>query len=236
MKPESSHLLVVDDNRVNRMKLSRSLEQQAHSVAIAENGLQALEMLRTQFFDLVLLDIVMPEMDGYQVLEEMKGDDTLRGIPVIVISALDELASVVKCIEMGAEDYLPKSFDPVLLRARIGACLEKKRLRDQEVLYLQNVAKVTAVAAAVEAGKFDTAMLVDVSERSDELGQLARVFRRMADEVQAREQDFKEQIRALRIEIDETKMVRQVSEITETEYFRDLEKKAKALRSRTRKK
>jgi class 3 adenylate cyclase len=139
MTNEYGHILVVDDNRVNRLKLSHGLEQQGHTVTLAENGQRALEMIRAQSFDLVLLDIVMPEMDGYQVLERMKRDSMLRDIPVIVISALGEMESVVKCIKMGAEDYLPKPFDPVLLRARIEACLEKKRLRDQEQAYLQQL-------------------------------------------------------------------------------------------------
>jgi adenylate cyclase len=93
-----------------------------------------LEAIKSQPYDLVLLDVMMPEMNGYEVLEQLKSDHTLRDIPVIVLSALDEIGSVVRCIELGAEDYLPKPFDPVLLRARIGACLEKKRLRDQEIL------------------------------------------------------------------------------------------------------
>ncbi|PYJ65303.1 MAG: adenylate/guanylate cyclase domain-containing response regulator, partial [Verrucomicrobia bacterium] len=107
----------------------------------AENGCEALEMIKEQPFDLVLLDIMMPEMDGYQVLRQLKSDPTLREIPVIVLSALGEIESVVKCIEMGAEDYLPKPFDPVLLRARVSACLEKKRLRDREVRYLGELAE-----------------------------------------------------------------------------------------------
>lgn len=139
MTDKHGHILVVDDNRMNRLKLSRGLEQQGHTLALAENGQQALEMVQAQPFDLMLLDIVMPEMDGYQVLEHMKRDSTLRDIPVIVISALDEMESVVKCIKMGAEDYLPKPFDPVLLKARIEACLEKKRLRDQEQAYLRQL-------------------------------------------------------------------------------------------------
>ncbi len=136
MTKEHGRILVVDDNRLNRLKLSHGLEQQGHIVAVAENGQQALEMIRAHSFDLVLLDIIMPEMDGYQVLERMKSDNTSRDIPVIVISAVDEMDSIVKCIQMGAEDYLPKPFDPVLLRARIGASLEKKWLRDQEQAYL----------------------------------------------------------------------------------------------------
>jgi len=131
MTDTQGHILVVDDHRTSRLKLSLGLKQQGHTVGEAENGVQALDKLRTEAFDLVLLDIIMPEMDGYQVLEQMKADKTLRDVPVIVISALDDLESVVKGIELGAEDYLPKTFDPVLLRARIGACLEKKRLRDQ---------------------------------------------------------------------------------------------------------
>jgi len=127
---ETGHLLVVDDNKVNRLLLGRRLEQQGHTVAFAENGREALEMLRTQPFDLVLLDIEMPELDGYQVLERLTADTHLRNIPVIMTSSLDEIDSVVKCIEMGAEDYLTKPVNPVLLRARIGASLEKKRLRD----------------------------------------------------------------------------------------------------------
>jgi CheY-like chemotaxis protein len=193
MTDKHGHLLVVDDNRMNRIKLARSLEQQGHTVALAENGQQALEMLRVQSFDLVLLDIMMPEMDGYQVLKHMKGDSALRDIPVIVISALDEMESVVRCIEMGAEDYLPKPFDPVLLKARIGACLEKKRLRDQELEYLQQVVRLTDAAAAVEAKRFDPDSLADVARRTDELGQLARVFQRMAREVDAREQYLKQE-------------------------------------------
>ncbi|MEJ2735466.1 MAG: response regulator, partial [Anaerolineae bacterium] len=130
-------VLVVDDYVLNRMQLKRSCEQQGHTVTLAENGRQALEMLDAGDFDLVLLDILMPEMDGFEVLARLKSDPAQRDLPVIVISALDEMDSVVRCIGMGAEDFLPKPFDPLLLRARLGACLEKKRLRDQEVEYLQ---------------------------------------------------------------------------------------------------
>ncbi len=129
-------ILVVDDHRTTRLKLLFGLRQQGHAVDEAENGRQALEKLKADSFDLVLLDIVMPELDGYQVLEQMKQDSRLRDIPVIVISAQDELESVIRGIELGADDYLPKTFNPVLLRARIDACLEKKRLRDQERMYL----------------------------------------------------------------------------------------------------
>src|SRR5947207_5117166 len=125
-------LLVVDDNKVNRLLLTRSLELQGHSVASAENGRVALEMLRREGFDLLLLDMEMPEMDGFQVLEQLAGDRHLRDLPVIVTSSLEGIANIVRCIELGAEDYLTKPVNPVLLKARIEASLEKKRLRDQQ--------------------------------------------------------------------------------------------------------
>jgi DNA-binding response OmpR family regulator len=230
MTDAQGHILVVDDQRVNRLKLSLGLKQQGHTVGEAENGMQALEKLQTETFDLALLDIMMPEMDGYQVREQMKEDTMLRDVPVIVISALDDLESVVKGIELGAEDYLPKTFDPVLLRARIGACLEKKRLRDQEVDYLRNVALVTDAAAAVEAATFAPDNLAAVAARSDALGRLARVFQRMAQEVYAREQRLRQQVQQLRIELDEARQARQVAEITDTDYFQQLEAKAQDLR------
>jgi len=135
-----TRLLVVDDNKVNRLLLTRSLEQQGHAVATAENGRIALETLRRESFDLVLLDMEMPEMNGFQVLEQLKGDLQLRDVPVIVTSSLEGIDNVVRCIELGAEDYLPKPVNPVLLKARIGASLEKKRLRDQQKVLLRRFA------------------------------------------------------------------------------------------------
>jgi len=228
---ERGFVLVVDDNETNRDVLSRHLERQGHTVAVAEDGRQALEMVSAQSFDLVLLDIMMPEMNGYQVLQRLKSDATWRDIPVIMISALEDIDSVVRCIEMGAEDYLPKPFDPVLLRARADASLEKKRLRDQEVEYLRNVALVTDAAAAVQAEVFDPDDLADVAARDDALGQLARVFQHMAREVYAREQRLKRQVQELRIELDEAKQAQKVAEITDTEYFQDLLSQADDIRS-----
>ena len=233
LRTDGDLLLIVEDNEVNRDVLARHLGRQGYATAAAENGIEALEMVRTRKFDLMLLDVMMPEMNGYETLRLMKTDPYLRDIPVIMISALDDMESVVRCIEMGAEDYLPKPFDPVLLRARIGACLEKKRLRDQEIEYLRNVDHLTAAAAAVEAGKFDPATIEQVAARSDELGQLARVFQRMAREVYAREQRLKQEVYRLRIEIDEARTARQVAEITETDYFQELQRKVDTLRLRS---
>jgi class 3 adenylate cyclase/CheY-like chemotaxis protein len=133
---EGATLLVVDDNDDNRYTLVNRLKRQGYTdVVTASDGRQALELLRSRPFDLVLLDIMMPELNGYQVLEQLKADERLRHIPVIMISAVDELDSVVRCVELGAEDYLQKPFNPTLLRARVGACLEKKRLRDELVAW-----------------------------------------------------------------------------------------------------
>lgn len=129
--PPTGKILIADDNRVNRLLLGRGLEQQGHTVVFAEHGREALDLLRSDVFDLLLLDVLMPELDGYEVLAELTRDPVLRDIPVIMTSSIDELDSVVKCVEMGAEDYLHKPINPVLLNARIGASLEKKRLRDQ---------------------------------------------------------------------------------------------------------
>jgi class 3 adenylate cyclase len=132
MVEPSAGLLIVDDNKVNRLLLSRSVEMQGHRAALAENGRVALQMLRSEPFDLLLLDIEMPEMDGFAVLEQLKADPQLRDLPVIVTSSLEGLDNIVRCIDLGAEDYLPKPVNAVLLKARIGASLEKKRLRDQQ--------------------------------------------------------------------------------------------------------
>jgi len=134
-------ILVVDDNDGNRDMLARRLARQGYRVEMAAGGAEALGILATTAVDLVLLDVMMPEMDGVEVLRRLKSHAEWRDLPVLMISALDEIDSVVRCIELGAEDYLAKPFDPVLLRARIGACLEKKRLRDQEARHLEALAE-----------------------------------------------------------------------------------------------
>ena len=126
------HLLVADDDAANREMLARRLQRQGHRVTLASSGLEVLRLVRTQKFDLVLLDMIMPGLDGYQVLTRMKSDPAMADIPVIILSSLDQENNVARCIEAGAEDYVGKPFNSVFLRARIGACLERKRLRDQE--------------------------------------------------------------------------------------------------------
>lgn len=132
-------ILVVDDNEANCDLLSRRLKKDNQHVLLAKDGLEALEVLKSEHVDLVLLDIMMPRMDGYEVLERMKADNRLKSIPVIMITALDQIESSVKCIEMGADDYLTKPFNPTLLRARVGASLERKRLNDNERRYREEI-------------------------------------------------------------------------------------------------
>lgn len=136
---DSAKILVVDDERLNRRILQVYLQEQGHTVVMAGNGQDALSILQRDGFDLVLLDLIMPKLDGYQVLKEMKGTPNLRHIPVLIISALDQMESIIRCIELGAIDYLPKPFDPILLQARIRASLSAKRAWDLEQIYAKEL-------------------------------------------------------------------------------------------------
>lgn len=146
-------LLVVDDNEDNRYTLTQRLKRLGYgNVATAVDGSEALARLRANSYDLVLLDVMMPEMNGYEVLEQMKADESLRDLPVIMISALDQIESVIRCIELGAEDYLPKPFNPTLLRARVSASLEKKRLRDEVRASLKRLEQELDAARRLQLG------------------------------------------------------------------------------------
>jgi DNA-binding response OmpR family regulator len=169
-------------------------------------------------------------MDGYSTLRAIRADRTLQDLPVLMISAVDEIESVIECVKIGATDYLAKPFNADLLRARIESSLAAKRLRDLELEYLDQVQKLTGAASAVEAGTFQTSILDDVADRHDELGRLARVFQQMAREVRAREERLIEEVRELRIEIDEARQNRQVAEITESDYYQRLTSEAEVLR------
>jgi PleD family two-component response regulator len=167
------HILVVDDNKINLMMLTRALTSQGYRVTTAQNGGQALEILfspQAETLDVVLLDILMPDLDGYELLKEIKGKEELRHIPVIMISALDEMDSVIRCIEMGATDYLHKPYNPALLEARLNASLAEKRLRDLELEYLEQVDRVVEAAESVESSTYDPDGLKDVTNREDALG------------------------------------------------------------------
>lgn len=138
-KPSTGRILVVDDEPTNRDLLHRRLVREGHSVSLAENGQVALAKAETEEFDLILLDIIMPGLSGFDVLARLKSQERTRHIPIVVVSALDDIESVVRCIEAGAEDYLPKTFNPTLLRARISASLDKKILRDREEKLLVSI-------------------------------------------------------------------------------------------------
>jgi class 3 adenylate cyclase len=167
-----ARLLVVDDDEANRDMLSRRLERLGYQVATANDGRAALSQIAETPFDLILLDIVMPELDGYQVLLRLKSDEGLRHVPVIVLSASDELDTAVRCIELGAEDYLPKPIDAVLLRARIGASLEKKYLHDQEQRHL-----TTIEGMAAELADWNRTLEQRVAEQTAQLDRVGRLKR-----------------------------------------------------------
>lgn len=136
---QPANILIVDDNEINRKILNDLIIALEHTPILAENGFAALKCVREKPLDLILLDIIMPEMDGYEVLSNIKNIFSLRHVPIIMISAIDEMETVVQCIKMGADDYLIKPFHFTLLKARISACLERKALLDQEEKYRQQI-------------------------------------------------------------------------------------------------
>jgi class 3 adenylate cyclase len=140
MPDAPARVLIVDDNRVNRLLLSRSVELLGYRAAVAENGRVAMNLLASEPFDLLLLDIEMPEMDGFEVLEAIKANPDLSDLPVIVTSSVEGVENIVRCIDLGAEDYLPKPVNQVLLKARLGSSIEKKRLRDEQKVLLKRFA------------------------------------------------------------------------------------------------
>ncbi|HKP15340.1 MAG TPA: response regulator, partial [Gemmatimonadaceae bacterium] len=145
-------ILVVDDNEMNRDLLSRRLRRDGHTVVIAEHGRAALERLAAEPFDLVLLDIMMPELTGYEVLEIMKKDAAMLHIPVVMITAATEEDSIVRCLHLGADDHLPKPFNPAILRARVGSSLAKKRLHDAEQQHAKSLERELEIGREIQLG------------------------------------------------------------------------------------
>jgi adenylate cyclase len=164
-------VLVVDDDAINRSILARGLQLDGHRVSAAENGRQALDLLHAQPFDVVLLDVVMPELDGYDTLARIVDDEKLRQIPVIMVSALEEVESVARCLEMGAQDYLSKPFNPVLLRARINGCLMRKRLDD------------TIRAHGEELAEWNRTLNARVDEQVEEIERMSRLRRFLSPQI-----------------------------------------------------
>jgi CheY-like chemotaxis protein len=198
---DAATVLIVDDSRLSARKLALAMRGLGHRTEIALSGAEALDLAAKTPFDAILLDIVMPGMDGYEVLSRLKADPDLQHVPVIVISSLeDETESIVKAIELGAEDFLPKSFEPAILRARINASLARKRLRDRELADFRDLDRLTEAARVIEGGAFRPSELdVDgVAARNDPLGRLAIVFRGLAEEIYEREKRSELTVRTLR--------------------------------------
>ena len=198
---QSAEILIVDDNGINRKKLKFAVETLGYRAEVAPDGMTALEYLKSGRFDAVLLDLLMPQMDGFDVMERVKSDPDWRDVPIIVISDLEgEPESVSRAIELGAEDFLPKGFDPIILNARLVASLRKKEFRDQELQYFKRIDALTDAAALVEAGEFDDDNLADLKQEAqydDPIGRLASVFQGMAREIHTREVRLLERIRLL---------------------------------------
>jgi DNA-binding response OmpR family regulator len=190
---EPGRVLVVDDSGINRRLLVTALTELGHEVRAAEHGRRALQMLREDDYDVVLLDLLMPVLDGYSTLAAIKSDPRLNHLPVIMVSAVHELESMVRCIDLGATDYLPKPFSAAVLRARLRSSLTAKRLRDVERDYLR---RVDEVVAGGPAG------LDDETARDDVVGRLARRLQQMTRDVTARESALRDEIATLRAEVD----------------------------------
>jgi sigma-B regulation protein RsbU (phosphoserine phosphatase) len=228
-------ILAVDDDALNLDVLAQRLTRQGHLVSTAADGEEALHKARQQPFDLVLLDVMMPRLDGYGTLSALKADEELRHVPVIMISALDELSSVVRCIEAGAEDYLPKPFNATLLRARVGACLEKKFVHDQEAdLYHKLVVSQQRLDRELsDAHRRVAAMAPDVRE-DPRVMPLLEAFQRMAGAVSRRETDLRATIQDLEIRINRQVVTTQVKTIVADPTFSSLTERARAMRERRR--
>jgi DNA-binding response OmpR family regulator len=226
-----SRLLIVDDSHLVREALAITLVGQGHEVEQAEHGLAGWERLLRGGIDLVLLDIVMPVMDGFGLLDRIHADHELRELPVVILSNDDEVEHVARCFELGAEEFVHKPWNELILDARVRQLLERKRLRDREREHLRGLATFEAAASAIESGTFDPASLEELVGRDDSLGQLARVFAKMARDVQAREQQLRQEVACLRIEIDQAKRRRQFRDVVEMDYFQQLQERARQLRS-----
>ncbi len=198
-------VLVVDDTEAMRKVITRLLDELGYDVASAANGLEAIAIAERERVDVIVTDIQMPECDGFALIERLKALDATREIPVIVVSGLDDIESVVRCVELGAEDHLPKPFNRLLLQARVRASLERKRLRDQELGYLRRVAQLTVAAEEVESSTYLPGSLGQLSGEDDELARLARVFDRVASGWQAREVRLQRRIRQFKDEISQSR-------------------------------
>jgi CheY-like chemotaxis protein len=201
-----TRVLVVDDEAPLRQVLVRMLQRLGYDTLEAPDGRAALELAEREAPDLVITDLTMPHMTGHDLLRRLKADERTRHVPVIVVSGEGDSASVVSCLEQGAEDHVTKPYEAVVLQARVRSTLERKRLRDGELTHLRRVAQLTAAAEAVEHHRYEPASLRDLVGRPDPLGQLARVFDRMVTGLRAREEQLEARLRQLRRDVEQVSM------------------------------
>lgn len=207
-------LLVVDDMDGPRQILIRLLRRLGYDVVEAENGVKAMAIAESRKVDVILSDIEMPECDGFELLRRLKANAETRDVPVIVISGLDDTDSIVRCIELGAEDHLAKPFNSLMLQARVRASLERKQLRDHEITYLSRVAKLTVAAEEVESATYRPGSLAHLAAHDDPLGRLARVFDRVASAWQSRAAKLEQRVRNLKQAIRKSKSAPSMETLT----------------------
>lgn len=207
-------LLVVDDMDGPRQILIRLLRRLGYDVVEAENGVTAMAIAETRKVDVILSDIEMPECDGFELLRRLKANAETRDVPVIVVSGLDDTDSIVRCIELGAEDHLAKPFNSLMLQARVRASLERKQLRDHEITYLSRVAKLTVAAEEVESATYRPGSLAHLAAHDDPLGRLARVFDRVASAWQSRAAKLEQRVRNLKQAIRKSKSAPSMETLT----------------------
>lgn len=229
-------VLAVDDDDFNLEILAKFLHKQGYLVTTAEDGVQALSELEKSSFDLVLLDVMMPNLDGFETLKRIREQEELVTTPVIMISALDELSSVVKCIEVGAEDYLPKPYNATLLRARIGSCLQRKAWIDKHLSLIKQLeVSQAAIDSGLKASSAELDLLATHTDGSLELQPLRDAFSRMSRSLVGQKRQLAETIQDLQIEINRKQVSAQVKSIVSNPEFASLGERAQAMRERRRK-
>lgn len=199
-----ARVLVVDDELAMRRLLGRRLTAMGYEVLVADDGRRALAMASGERVDAIVTDINMPELGGIELLRLLKAGERTRDIPVIVVSGQDDLESVATCIEAGAEDHITKPYQSIVLQARLKACLERKRMRDVELEYLERVTQLTSAAEEVERESYVPGALASLANQDDALGRLARVFDRLISGLKSREERLHRRLGELQREMGET--------------------------------
>jgi sigma-B regulation protein RsbU (phosphoserine phosphatase) len=226
-------VLAVDDDAFNLDILAKFLHKQGHVVTTAQDGLEALDVLSKASFDLVLLDVMMPNLDGFETLRRIKEQEDMLSTPVIMISALDELSSVIKCIECGAEDYLPKPYNSTLLRARVGACLERKAWVDRHLELIDKLEiSQKIIDVEIKNSEVQLDLLKDKYHGVVDVNPLVDAFSRMNASLVGQRQQIAETLHDVQIKINRTKVSAQVRTIISNPQFSALNDRAKAMRAR----